>query len=117
MLPPRQRTGCTRLWPSLVLAAGLPISNFLFLRNLERLPPVSRRLCRESLEIPMAAQGDNPSTRTEQLEDVLCDFPDVFSTSKTDFGSCSLMPFEVSVPEGSAPVTSRPHRINPILAK
>ena len=26
-------------------------------------------------------------------------------------------PFEISVPEGSAPVTSRPHRINPILAK
>ena len=27
------------------------------------------------------------------------------------------MPFEILVPEGSAPVTSRPHRINPILAK
>ena len=49
---------------------------------------------------------------------MLCDFPDVFSTSKTDFDPCSLMPyFEISVPEGSAPVTSRPHRINPILAK
>ena len=35
----------------------------------------------------------------------------------TEFGSRSLMPFETSVPEGSAPVTSRPHRINPILAK
>ena len=53
----------------------------------------------------------------EQLGDVLCEFPDVFSTSNTDFGSCSLMPFEISVTEGSAPVTSRPHRINPILAK
>ena len=53
----------------------------------------------------------------EELGDVLCEFPDVFSSSKTDFGSCSLMPFEISVPEGSAPVTSRPHRINPILAK
>ena len=41
----------------------------------------------------------------------------VFSKSKTDFGSCSLIPFESSVPEGSAPVTSRPHRINPISAK
>ena len=40
-----------------------------------------------------------------------------FSTSKADLGSCSLMPFESSVPEGSAPVTSRPHRLNPILAK
>ena len=27
------------------------------------------------------------------------------------------MPFEISVPEGSAPVTSRPRKINPILAK
>ena len=48
---------------------------------------------------------------------MLCEFPDVFSTSNTDFGSCSLMPFEISVPEGSAPVTSRPHRISPILAR
>ena len=46
-----------------------------------------------------------------------CDVSDVFSTSKTDFGSCSLMPFEILVPEGSAPVTSRPHRINPVLAR
>ena len=58
-----------------------------------------------------------PLPTIEQLGHVLCEFPDVFSTSKTDFGSCSLMPFEISVPEGSAPVTSRPHRINPILAK
>ena len=28
-----------------------------------------------------------------------------------------MMLFNISVPEGSAPVTSRPHRINPILAK
>ena len=48
---------------------------------------------------------------------MVCEFPDVFSTSKTDFGSCSMMLFNISVPEGSAPVTSRPHRINPILAK
>ena len=27
------------------------------------------------------------------------------------------MPFKISVPEDSAPVTARPHRINPILAK
>ena len=53
----------------------------------------------------------------EQLGDVLCNFADVFSKPKTDFGSCSLIPFEISVPEGSAPVTSQPHRINPMLAK
>ena len=53
----------------------------------------------------------------EQLGDVICEYPDVFSTSKTDLGSCSLMPFEILVPEGHAPVISRPHRINRILAK
>ena len=40
-----------------------------------------------------------------------------FSKRKTDFGFCTLMLFEISVPEGSAPVTSRPHRINPVLAE
>ena len=44
-------------------------------------------------------------------------FADVFSNSKIDFGSCSLMTFEISFPEGSAPVISRPHRIKPNLAK
>ena len=58
---------------------------------------------------------DSPAI--EQLGDVFCEFPDVFSTSKTDVGSCSLMPFETSVPESSATVTFRPHRINLISAK
>ena len=49
----------------------------------------------------------------EHLGDVLCEF----STSKTDFDYCSLMPFEISVPEDSAPVTSRSHRLIPILPK
>ena len=46
----------------------------------------------------------------EQLGDMLCDFPDVCSTSKTDLGSCSLMLFDFSVPEGGAPFISRSHR-------
>ena len=53
----------------------------------------------------------------EQLGGVLCEFPDVFAKSKSNFGSYSLMSFVISFPEGSAPVTSRPHRMNPILAK
>ena len=39
--------------------------------------------------------GWTPST-IGQLGDVLCEFADVFSTSNTDFGSCSLMPFSRS---------------------
>lgn len=48
------------------------------------------------------------------VDHVLCEFPDV---SKTDLGSCSLVPFKISTPPDSAPVFSRPYRINPILAK
>ena len=53
----------------------------------------------------------------EELGDALCEFPDVFSSSKTGFGYGSLMPFKTSVPEGSAPVSSRLYRINRISAK
>ena len=53
----------------------------------------------------------------EQLSAVFCNVPHVLCTSKTDFESCSLMPFEISVPEGSPPVTSRSHRMHPVLAK
>ena len=48
---------------------------------------------------------------------MLCEFLDVFSTLKKYFGSFSQIPFEISVPESSAPVTCRPQRINPALAK
>ena len=82
-----------------------------FLSVWDRLPPHLREIA-----FDLHDPGRTPPV-IAQLGDVLCEFPDVFSTSKTDFGSCSLMPFEISVPEGSAPVTSRPHRLNPILAK
>ena len=82
-----------------------------FLRVWARLPPHLREIA-----FDLHDPGWSPPA-IEQLGDVLCEFPDVFSTSKTDFESCSLMPFEISVPGGIAPVTSRPHRINPIWPK
>ena len=82
-----------------------------FLRVWARLPPHLREVAFD-LHGPV---WDPPAI--EQLGDVLCDFPDVFSTSKTEFGSCSLMPFEISVSEGRSPVISRPHHINAIPAK
>ena len=88
-----------------------PAQRSAFLRVWARLPPHLREIAFDSHD-----PGWDPPA-IEQLGDVLCDFPDVFSTSKTDFGSCSLMPFEILVPEGSPLVTPRPHRINPILAK
>ena len=60
--------------------------------------------------------GWSPSV-VEDLGHVLCEFPGVFSTSKPDFGSCTLIPFPIFIPPDSAPVFSRPYWINPILAK
>ena len=77
-----------------------------FLRVWARLSPHLREIA-----FDLHGPGWTPPA-IEQLGDLLCEYPDVFSTSKTDFGSYSLMPFENSVPLGSAPVTSRPHRIN-----
>lgn len=45
------------------------------------------------------------------------EFPDVFSKSKTNFGSCSLLPFEIVAPPGASPVAFRPYRISSIQAK
>ena len=41
----------------------------------------------------------------------------MFSKSSTDFGSCSLLPFEILVPPNSSPVTPRYYGINPPTVK
>ena len=82
-----------------------------FLRVWERLPS---RL--HAFEFELHGPDWSPLA-IEQLGDVLRDFADVFSKSKTDLGCCSLIPFEILVPENSAAVSSRPHQINLILAK
>ena len=82
-----------------------------FLNLSDRLPPHLRDII-----FDLEGSGWSPSV-IDSLGDVLCEFPDAFSISKTDFGSCSLMPFKITVPPNSEPVTSRPYRINPILAK
>ena len=98
--------------PSPALLARLsPEQCASFLRDRARLPLHLR-------EVAFDLHGtDWTPEATEQLGDALCDFPDVFSRSKSDLGSCSLTPFAISVPEGSAPVASRPHRIIHIMAK
>ena len=82
-----------------------------FVNLWDRLPPHLRDII-----FDLHGSGWSPSV-IGSLGDVLCEFPDVFSTSKTDFGSCSLMPFKITVPPNSEPVTSRPYSINPILTK
>ena len=83
----------------------------LFLRIWERLPSHPRAVVFDLYG------RDWTSLAIEQLGDFICDSANVFSKSKPDFCSFSLMLFEISAPQGSAPVTSRPQRINPILAK
>ncbi|CAN0043780.1 unnamed protein product, partial [Sphacelaria rigidula] len=36
---------------------------------------------------------------------------------KTDLGHCKTLPFEVTLQPGVSPISSRPHRTNPILTK
>ena len=52
-----------------------------------------------------------------QLGEALAEFSDVSSKSPTDFGSCSLLPFEIKVPPNSSSVASRTYRINLPTAK
>ena len=65
-----------------------PAQRFAFLRVWARTLPHLKEIA-----FDLHDPGWDPPA-IEQLGDVLCDFPDVFSTSKTDFVSCSLMPFE-----------------------
>ena len=46
------------------------------------------------------------STVITQLGEVLAEFSDVSSKSPTDFGSYSLLPFEMKVPPNSSSVAS-----------
>ena len=60
--------------------------------------------------------GWDPDVIT-QLRDTLIEFADVFSTSPTDFSSCSFLPPKTPVPPDSLPVTPRPYRANPLVTK
>ena len=77
--------------------------------------PVSLAHAR-NLAYDLRGLGWTPTVIT-QLGDVLAELSDVFSNLQTDFGSCSLLPFKITVPPNSSAVTSRPYRINPPTAK
>ena len=82
-----------------------------FLQTWTHLPPHMHEIA-----FDLHGPGWTPAVIT-QLGDVLVEFPDVFWKSSIHFGSCSLLPFKISVPPNSSPVTSRPYRINPPTAK
>ena len=81
-----------------------------FLRLWNTVPPHIRRI-----DFALDAPGWEPSA-TDALSATLEEYADIFSSSKLDYGACSLRPFEIKVPPGTQPIQSRPYRLNPILS-
>ena len=80
-----------------------------FLRLWNTVPPHIRRI-----EFALDAPGWEPSA-IDALSATL-EYADIFSSSKLDYGACSLQSFEIKVPPGTQPIQSRPYRLNPILS-
>ena len=82
-----------------------------FLRLWNTVPPHIRRI-----DFALDAAGwDSPII--DALSETLAAYADVFSSSKLNYGKCSLRPFEIKVPPGFQPIQSRPYRLNPVLFK
>ena len=82
-----------------------------FLRLWHTVPPHIRRI-----DFALDAAGWDPAA-LDALSTTLTTYADVFSSSKLDYGECSLRPFEIKVPPGTQPIQSRPYRLNPVLSK
>ena len=78
---------------------------------LEHCPPPIRRI-----NFALDGAGWGP-TALDALSTTLTTFADVFSSSKLDYGECSLRPFEIKVPPGTQPIQSRTYRLNPVLSQ
>ena len=68
------------------------------------------------IDLALDAAGWDP-TAIDALSTTLTTYADVFSSSKLDYGECSLRPFEIKVPPGTQPIQSRPYRLNSVLSK
>ena len=82
-----------------------------FLRLWNTVPPHIRQI-----DFALDAAGWYP-TALDALSTTLTTYAEVFSSSKLDYGGCSLRPFEIKVPPGTQPIQSRPYRLNPVLSK
>ena len=82
-----------------------------FLRLWHTVPPHIRRI-----DFALDAAGWDTAA-LDALSTTLTTYADVFSSSKLDYGECSLRPFEIKVPPGTQPIQSRPYRLNPVLSK
>ena len=68
------------------------------------------------MDFALDAPGWDPGA-IDALRATLKEYTDMFSSSKLDYGACSLRPFEIKVPPGTHPIQSRPYRLNPVLSK
>ena len=71
-------------------------------------------ICR--IDFALDAAGWDP-TAIDALSTTLTTYSDVFSSSKLDYGECSLRLFEIKVPPGTQPIQLRSYRLNPVLSK
>ena len=85
-------------------------ANAIFFRLWNTVPPNVRRIY-----FALDAAGWDP-TALDALSTALTTYADVFSSSKLDYGECSLRPFENKVPPGTPPIQSRPYRLNSVLS-
>ncbi|CAM9726402.1 unnamed protein product [Sphacelaria rigidula] len=53
----------------------------------------------------------------QELSDVLLQYQERFSRSKTDLGHCKTLPFGVTLQPGVSPISSRPYRTNPVFTE
>ena len=86
------------------------LTRFIF-APIKHCPPPIRRI-----GFALDAAGWD-STAIDALSTTLTTYADVFSSSKLDYGECSLRPFEIKVPRGIQPIQARPYRLHPILPK
>ena len=86
-----------------------PRESFLCLWN--TVPSHIRRI-----DFALDALGWEPGA-IDALSATLTEYVDIISSSKLDYGACSLRPFESKVLPGTQPIQSRPCRPNPVLSK
>ena len=68
------------------------------------------------MDFALDAPGWAPNA-IDALGATLTEYTDIFSSSKLDYGTCSLRPFEIKVHHGTQPTQSHPYRLNPVLSK
>ena len=68
------------------------------------------------IDFVLDAPGWEPSA-IDALAATLTEYADLFSSSKLDYGACSLRPFEIKAPHETRPIQSRPYRLNLVLLK